>query len=285
MGGLERHAGQTVTRQTVTLQTMTRQTMTRQTMTRQTMTRRTITGRHVLTRWRAIPALMAVTSLVIVGAAHASQATPVKDTVKNTDQLSAISTGPHAKVTVRVKGAARIVTKVVPMPAGSLVSSSGPALATMIFGGTSACDLQAIGSANGQAASRTPPGALLQLTRGQILCTVVSVAEQIHLCGNGVIFVDGESQSAIQFNATCDRDPRFSRRRAARLARGPGPRVARPAEYRRARDCRATPGTASPSSSRLRSAPASWRSQGGIEGAPLHAAENYRPRWLQPPPP
>ncbi len=200
MGGLERHAGQTVTRQTVT----------RQTMTRQTMTRRTITGRHVLTRWRAIPALMAVTSLVIVGAAHASQATPVKDTVKNTDQLSAISTGPHAKVTVRVKGAARIVTKVVPMPAGSLVSSSGPALATMIFGGTSACDLQAIGSANGQAASRTPPGALLQLTRGQILCTVVSVAEQIHLCGNGVIFVDGESQSAIQFNATCDRDPRFS---------------------------------------------------------------------------
>ncbi len=162
--------------------------------------------RHLPARRRTLPLLMAVTSLATVGVAQASQAA----TVSNPDRLSAISTGPHAKVTVRLKGAAHNVTKVVPMPAGSLVSTSGPALATMIFGGTSACDLQAIGSANGQATSRMPPGALLQLTRGQVLCTVVSVAEQIKLCDSGVIFVDGESQSAAQFDATCDRDPRFS---------------------------------------------------------------------------
>ena len=81
-----------------------------------------MTKRHLSTPRRTLPLLMALTSLATVGVEHASQAA----TVSNTDRLSAISTGLYAKVTVRLKGTAHNVTKVVPMPAGSLVSSSAP---------------------------------------------------------------------------------------------------------------------------------------------------------------
>ena len=94
------------------------------------------------------------------------------------------------------------------MAEDSVVSSEGSAIADMTFGGKSTCWLQAIGKTDGQATSREPPTALLDLQQGSLTCTVFGVAALLHLCDDGSVLANGEVLT--QFAATCQGDPVFA---------------------------------------------------------------------------
>jgi|SRR5271166_1423179 len=149
--------------------------------------------------------------LILGCVALCSCGTPPPQRSAMPDNLSAAGTGVASTVTLKSgTGAALTVTSAESMQPGSEVSSSGSAVAKMTFSpGTShesACALQSASSGVGQATSRVPTSALLELTQGTVSCTVPASPTLLHLCGPGVVYATGQSQ----FAATCDSDPVFA---------------------------------------------------------------------------
>ena len=126
----------------------------------------------------------------------------------SSDELYPRDTGPSGLVMLGVGSGAPVkVVRARAMVDGSVVSSSGSAIADMTFAGKSTCWLQAVGKADGQAISREPPTALLELQQGTLTCTVFGVTALLHLCGDGSVLANGTVLT--QFAATCQGDPVF----------------------------------------------------------------------------
>jgi len=104
---------------------------------------------------------------------------------------------PHSRMT--------IISSVVPLTCGTVLTVLNRGNATARYGSSVLCELEEYDGQNGKLFSRDPRTAYFTLATGQVVCTIDSPQyHRVPICGEGTLYLNGN----VNFAANCD--PSFS---------------------------------------------------------------------------